>query len=147
MTRSVFQTGTGQTATVAAIAGLLVAIAPNVSGIIARKYPENKADIEDTTAALVQVLGLISLAGGAGALANRATATDKVYSPSWLPGFSKEDLEEKIEPVAHFLRQSRPDMHEQVATLAAQQAQRVDPAEMDRVNVPKNVVSNPQDAI
>ena len=129
MARSVFQTGTGQTATVAALAGLIVAIAPNISGILARKFPEAKADIEDTTSALVQVLGMVSLLSGGAAVANRATAKDRVYTPTWLPGFDKEDCVKPLTVEA----QPKPDMHQQVADLAAQQFARI--------------VQNPKDAI
>ena len=125
MARSVFQTGTGKNATVAAIAGLLVAIAPNVSGILARKFPEARADIEDATSALVQVLGIVSLMSGGAAVANRASAKDRVWSPSWLPGFNKEDC---IQPLS--MDVPKVDMHQKVAAMAAQQAAgKVDPVQ------------------
>jgi hypothetical protein len=137
MARSVFQTGTGKNATVAAIAGLIVAIAPNVSGILARKYPEAKADIEDTTSALVQVLGIISLMSGGAAVANRASAKDRVWSPSWLPGFNKEDC---VKPLS-VESPPKADMHEQVAAMAVQQAKRqVDPVQT-LLNLAKEVES------
>jgi hypothetical protein len=132
MARSVFETGTGKTATVAALAGLIVAIAPNISGILARKYPDAKADIEDTTSALVQVLGLVTVLSGGAAVANRASAKDRAFSPSWLPGFNKEDCVKPLSVEAL----PKPDMHEQVAKLASQQFAEA-----------KRIVQNPQDAI
>ena len=124
MARSVFQTGTGKNATVAAIAGLIVAIAPNVSGILARKFPEARADIEDATSALVQVLGIVSLMGGGAAVANRASAKDRVWSPSWLPGFNKEDC---VQPLTVDIPQV--NMHKQVGKIMSQ-------AVKSRVEVP-----------
>ena len=140
MARSVFQTGTGKTAAVAAIASLLVAIAPNISNILVRRFPEAKADIEDTTSALVQILAVVGFVGGTGAIANRGTATDKVYSPWWLPGgFKKEDLEpvtKVVEPTV--------DVHRKMADLVIAQTQPVDPADFDRVNIPKTELLQPE---
>lgn len=144
--RSVFSTGTAKTATVAALAGFLAAITPNVANIAQRIMPERKADIEDVQQIAIQLFGLASLFGGGLAIANRASATDKVYSPDWLPGFNKSDLERQ----AMTLAAPRPDMHEQVRQL--QQVQRPDfshlqPYEVIEGGPQKVVFTNPQDAI
>lgn len=113
MIRSVFSTGTAKTAMFGAIAGALAAITPNVANIAERMLPERKADIADVEQIAIQVLGLASLLGGGLAIANRASATDKVYSPDWMPGFNQSDLEQQ----STALRLPRPDMHEQVREL------------------------------
>jgi hypothetical protein len=134
---------------VSALAGLIVAIAPNISGILARKFPEAKADIEDTTSALVQVLGMVSLLSGGAAVANRATAKDRVYTPTWLPGFGKEDCEKPL--TQSIVRPSATDdgMHERMGQLIEQQSRKAASTDSDRVSVSisERVVSNPADAI
>lgn len=160
--RSVFSTGTAKTATVAAIAGFLAAVTPNIANIAERIFPARKADIADVQQIAIQAFGLASLLGGGLAIANRASATDKVYSPNWLPGFNKKQLEqlEQLEQEQIVVSAAPPlDMHEQVRQMAAQQFGPVDFAHAN-VRVPEGVAlppidmgsqrqvfTNPQDAI
>jgi hypothetical protein len=98
--RSVFSTGTAKTASIAAIAGFLAAITPNIAGIIERAYPSRKADIDDIEQIAIQLFGIAGLLGGGLAIANRASAVDKVYGPTWLPGFNQSDLVAEDEKAA-----------------------------------------------
>jgi ABC-type Fe3+ transport system permease subunit len=96
--RSVFDTNTGKSATVASIAGLIVVICPFVSNIVKRHVnAQIKHDVEDVTQIVLALSGILATTGGGLALINRASAVDKVYSPDWLPGFDKKDLIVDIE--------------------------------------------------
>lgn len=112
--RSVFSTGTGKTATVAAIAGLITAVTPFFSEIakgragdaslapnprVAAAIVREQKEIDSFTGIILAVAGSFAAGGGLLAVLNRASATDMVYSPNWLPGFNKEDLREEGEVI------------------------------------------------
>lgn len=99
MARSVFKTQTGQSGVIAVVAGLIIAIAPSAFGIAIRNAEgSRKADLQDWQTIVMTLAGLASGAGGLGAIAGRASAKDLVYSPSFMPGHNRQDLEIAEDP-------------------------------------------------
>jgi phosphoglycerate dehydrogenase-like enzyme len=58
----------------------------------ARHFPSHRADIEDGVEIVGQVLGVLGFGGAGLAIAGRVQAGG-VYTPDWMPGPNKEDLE------------------------------------------------------
>jgi hypothetical protein len=92
--RSVFQTKTAKSALVAALAGLITAIAPPIFEILNRHSTVDPRDLESIENLVLRFSGFFSIGGAFFSIIGRASATDKVYSPDIVPGFNKKDLEE-----------------------------------------------------
>lgn len=160
--RSVFDTGTFKVARFGALLTAISLSTPFAANIISRYVSDQRAKdtIADVAGWVMALTGSTGIGASLfGVAANRASVTDKVYSPSWLPGFNKEQLE--AEEQQKQVAEAQPDMHEKVWQLAMMQ--RPDPADFDRVNIsripegvaldpvdmgPQKIVfTNPQDAI
>lgn len=84
--RTIWQTKTFRGASVAGIAGLIILVGGNVTSIAKRHYPKNAADIDDVSAIILNIAGLLAVGGSGAAVLGRAAAKDEVASPKWMPG-------------------------------------------------------------
>lgn len=96
---SLFETTTARGAITTGIVSLFIAILPSVDNILQRNYPERKDDISDVIEIVSIVGGFIAVGGTGVALTGRASAKSLVYTPNWLPGYNKNELEEAYDNI------------------------------------------------
>lgn len=102
--KSLFQTTTAKGALLGGLAGLFVSVMPSLTAIAQRNYPLRKDDISDI-ANIVTAVGSFVVVGGTGlTLAGRASANSLVYTPEWMAGHNKDELDHAY----HLDRQAEP---------------------------------------
>ncbi|MFN7161363.1 MAG: hypothetical protein ACK4NC_07240 [Candidatus Gracilibacteria bacterium] len=81
----------------ATLAGIIVAVYPNVENIIVRKFPVTKEDMRDIGEIVITICGMFAAGGSGYALYDRAVNQQKVYTPRGIFGSNVEDLLEEYE--------------------------------------------------
>lgn len=93
--RSVFGTRTGKSAVLTFWVTLALAIAPFAIDSWGRKNNWSQKDIDNATGAIAACGAALGVSGSLGAIVGRASATDKVSSPGWMPGHDEAELEQQ----------------------------------------------------
>jgi hypothetical protein len=129
MARSVFQTGTFKAASLGSTFAAIALVTPFASNIAQRWTTDQR--VKDTIADVANLIMAVTGTAGVGTTVlgvavNRASATDRVYTPgNLIPGFNKEDCVKPLSVEAL----PKPDMHEQVGKIMSQSVE-------SRVEVP-----------
>lgn len=89
--RTIWQTKTFRGASIAGAAGIIILIGGNLTNVAKRHFPSNAADIEDISAIIMNIAGLLAVGGSGAAVLGRAAARDTVSSPGWMPGPNEGD--------------------------------------------------------
>jgi hypothetical protein len=93
MAKSAMSTSTVKSGMAMGIFGIILSAWPYISNVAERHFPNHAADLQDL-AGIISVIGPIVFGGGMyGVAAGRATATEQAYTPGWMAGANKEELE------------------------------------------------------
>lgn len=91
--RSLFDTTTAKGALISGIAGLIVSIIPSFTAIAQRSYPNQHENIKDIADVCIAIGSFVVVGGTGLTLAGRANAKSLVYTPEWMAGYNKNELE------------------------------------------------------
>lgn len=93
--KSVFETRTGKSSLIVIIAGIITICVPHYCDYLERHTSIDPKDIESGQKLTMELLGFLVFGGGYASLAGRASTTP-AYSPSFMSGLSKEEVEAKM---------------------------------------------------
>ena len=80
---------------VATVAGILIAIYPNVESLVVRNTKFKKEDIQDVSVIINTILGAIAAGSSSLAMHDRVTNQRKMYTPRGIIGHNLEDVLEE----------------------------------------------------
>lgn len=82
--------------TVATIAGIIIAVHPNIEGLVLRNTKFKEEDVKDMGTILSTIIGVIAAGSSGIVMHDRVTNQKKVYTPRGIVGHNLEDVIEDI---------------------------------------------------